>query len=169
MWLLSLAPKLQAARHAKPEPKPYQWRVTAPDAVCSRLVDILDGCLISDAAARWTVPHVIDALSALRHDVGAGVATAVAMPSGPAAPAPPPVPLAAVDGSAMTYDALELLAGLTSVGVDDAVVAAVADVVGHLAVSSLGVLKPCGVAGMKGVAVRRLLTPRDDYALVRAV
>ena len=49
---------------------------------------------------------------------------------------------------------------------DDVVVEAVADVIGHRAVSSLGVLKSCGVAPTKGLAIRRRLTPREDYVLV---
>ena len=66
----------------------------------------------------------------------------------------------------MTYDVLALLDGLASVGVDDAVVAAVADAIGHLAVTSLAVLNTCGVPGAKSLAVRRLLTRCDDRKLV---
>ena len=157
-------------------PKPYQWRIVASDAVLSRLVGIVEGCLVADPAARWTVPQVVDALTALRRDVGGGVATAgtggsghasgSVTPLGSIVAVPPTAPSTAVDGGAVTYDTLALLAALTSVGVDDAVVAAVADVIGHTAVSSVGVLRSCGVAATKVMAVRRLLTPRDDYALV---
>ena len=160
-------------------PKPYQWRIVAPDAVTSRLIGIVEGCLFADVASRWTVPQVVDALTALRRDVTTGVAIVGAggsdqtggsvTPSSTIAALPPTAPSTAVDGSTVTYDTLALLAALMSVGVDDAVVAAVADVIGHTAVSSVGVLRSCGVAATKGIAVRRLLTPRDDYALVCAV
>ena len=164
----------QASVEAKPKPKPYQWRVIAPEAIVSRLVEILEGCLVSEVVARWTVSQVIDALTVLRRDVGRSIVTSGAgsssrlggdvMPSGvaPSPPATSPV----VDGGAATYDTLALLSELSTVGVEDAVVAAVADVIGHLAVSPLGVLKSCGVAAKKGLVVRRRLTPREDYALV---
>ena len=69
-------------------------------------------------------------------------------------------------GNSVTYDVLALLDGRASVGVDDAVVAAVADAIGHLAVTSLAVLNTCGVSGAKSLAVRRLLTRCDGRELV---
>ena len=188
----------------------------ASDAVVSRLIEIVEGCLAADGAARWTVPQVIAGLTALRREVignGAGdapvvsasaashdildvdavaqetippVRGAVTAPrrdvepgigtegdgcvrtgtAGASASPSPTAPVPEGDDSAVTYDTLALLAALTSVGVGDAVVAAVADVIGHTAVSSVGVLRSCGVAATKVMAVRRLLTPRDDYALV---
>ena len=41
----------------------------------SRLAGIVEGCLVADAAARWTVSRVIGALAALRREVGSDVAT----------------------------------------------------------------------------------------------
>ena len=171
----------QAAREVKPEPKPYCWRIGASDALTSRLIAIVEGCLVADPAARWTVSRVIDALTALRRDVGAGTAAAASsfdgsLPSRYSASSasavactPPVAPVAssgAGAGNSVTYDVLALLDGLASVGVDDAVVAAVADAIGHLAVTSLAVLNACGVPGAKSLAVRRLLTRCDDRELV---
>ena len=171
----------QAAREVKPEPKPYCWRIGASDALTSRLIAIVEGCLFADPAGRWTVSRVIDALTALRRDVGTGTAAAASSLDGSyvsrdsaalavsVASAPPGAPVAgsgAGAGDGVTYDVLALLDGLASVGVDDAVVAAVADAIGHLAVTSLAVLNTCGVPGAKSLAVRRLLTRCDDRELV---
>ena len=78
----------------------------------------------------------------------------------------PVASIGASAGSSVTYDVLALLDGLARVGVDGAVVAAVADAIGHLAVTSLAVLNTCGVPGAKSLAVRRLLTRCDDCELV---
>ena len=195
----------QAGRAAKPEPKPYQWRVIAPDAIVSRLVGIVEGCLAADAADRSTVQQVIDALTALQREVGIGGDTmpivdaltgggtstasgsgshpddsegatvmASASASGTIVTVEHEAPPDAVHGDDVTYDTIELLTGLTSIGVDDAVIVAALDLIGHLAVSSLEVLKSCGAAPTKGLTltkirrkVRRMLTPREDYVLVR--
>ena len=192
----------QAGRAAKPEPKPYQWRVIAPDAIVSRLVGIVEGCLAADAADRSTVQQVIDALTALQREVGIGGDTmpvdaltgvgtstasgshlndsesatvmASASASGTIVAVEHEAPPDAVHGDDVTYDTIELLTGLTSIGVDDAVIVAALDLIGHLAVSSLEVLKSCGAAPTKGLTltkvrrkVRRMLTPREDYVLVR--
>ena len=186
-WLICcLPPGAQASRDAKPEAKPYQWRVVASDAVVSQLMGAVEGCLVGDAAARWTVSQVIDTLAALRRDISAGVAgsttgssggSAVSTPSATAVvatgavvppPPPAPVPLSSAGGGSATYDVLALLEALASVGVDDAVVATVADAIGHLAVSSLGILNTCGVAGAKSLAVRRQLAHCEDHELVRS-
>ena len=65
-----------------------------------------------------------------------------------------------------TYDVLDIVTALSTAGVDVAVVDAVADAVGHLAVSSLDVWVSCGVPPMKGIAARRLLAPCEDHNLV---
>ena len=127
--------------------------------------------MIADVASRWTVPQVVDALTALRRDVTTGGfdSSSRVVPAGVVVAAPPvPPPASSSAGSGATYDVLALLDGLTSVGVDEALVAAVADAVGHLAVSALGVLVTCGVPATKGMAVRRLLTSCNDCAMVRS-
>ena len=189
----------------------------ASDAVVSRLIEIVEGCLAADGAARWTVPQVIAGLTALRREVignGAGdapvvsasaashdildvdavaqetippVRGAVTAPrrdvepgigtegdgcvrtgtAGASASPSPTAPVPEGDDSAVTYDTLALLTALTRVGVVDVVVATVADVIGHLAVTPLSVLKSCGIAPRMRLALRPLVTPRQAYELVR--
>ena len=186
---------VQAAVDAKPESKAYQWRIIAPEAVVSRLLAIMEGCLGADASTRWTVEQVVDELSAVRGSLtlqaanGRGstlrVASAVnfdhtatrttvtsttgsdaGMALSPSLPKRVLGLSSPVLTGTGTYDVIAVLDGLISVGVEDEVVASVEDAIGHLAVTSLGALKSCGVSGAKSLAARRLLAPRDDYPLV---
>ena len=127
----------------------------------SRLLTIVEGCLIADPAARWTAQQVIDALHALNDDVSATSGRDVAT-AGPVVVTPPPIPVS----GGMTYDVMAIVDVLKSLGVDDEVISTVADTIGHCAVSALSVLAGCGVLAGKSLAVRRVLTPREEYALV---
>ena len=66
----------------------------------------------------------------------------------------------------LMFDALAVLDGMKTVGIAQSLIDAVADSVGHLAVTSLEPLKASGVPPLDGLAVRRLLTPRIGYFLV---
>ena len=162
---------------AKPESKPYQWRILAPEDAVSRLLAIVQGCLSADEGSRWTVEQVVDALSAVRGSLslkaGGILRAASAVNVDHTAPGGSIPGHSEAGGMASTpvlepgtYDVLAVLDGLISVGVEDEVVASVADAIAHLAVTSLGALKSCGVSGAKGLAVRRVLSPQDDYPLV---
>ena len=67
------------------------------------------------------------------------------------------------------YDVLAALKALAAVGVDAAVVLAVADAVGHLATSTPDEWRACGVSATKVIEARRLLTPCENYGLVCVV
>ena len=55
--------------------KQYVWAVTVDhhdDAVLASLQDVVNGCLLPDPAARWTIPRVLDALTSLQRTVASG-------------------------------------------------------------------------------------------------
>ena len=146
---------------------PYQWRVAAPDLVVSRLLGIIEGCLCCSPVPRLTVPRIHDALTSLSRGVDPGylgpvggtATTATATP--PIAPSPVAIPTAGV-----TYDVLAMVEALVIVRVDDAVIGAVADAIGHQSVSTLDVWRACGVPPMKAIEARRLITAREGIAQV---
>ena len=149
--------------------KGYQWRVVGTRILVPQLLGVIEGCLIPDPVARWTVPQVLEALSTLQREAAAiRLADAVGGSPKPQAPptvVSPPVPPTSPT-SAVVYDALAMVDALAAVGVDDSVIDVVADAIGHLAVSTLDVLKACGVPPMKGMTARRLLTPCERFTLV---
>ena len=154
--------------------------MAAADAVLARLVEVVEGCLHASPDSRPSAAQLVDALTALRLDVDghggqaavSGHTTTAAVPRTSTTGATPVLTGDTYSTSesapaSAVYDTIALLDGLHSVGVEDAVVDAVADAVGHLAVCALDVLRPCGVPPRKAIAVRALLSPRSDSALVR--
>jgi hypothetical protein len=87
-------------------------------------------------------------------------ATATAVPAS-AAVMGSPVPGQPAGAS---YDVLAIMDGMEAQGIDAGVIAAVGDAVGHLTISTLDVLKTCGVPALKVVAVKKMLAPQPADA-----
>ena len=57
------------------------------------------------------------------------------------------------------YDTLAVLTAMAATAVDGALIDEVADATGHMVITTLDVLRRCGVSGLAVVAVRKALTP----------
>ena len=152
--------------------KQYVWAVTVDhhdDAVLASLQDVVNGCLLPDPAARWTIPRVLDALTSLQRTVasGAGAYSAGTESSGieVVARSPqvspellaPPSPHAS---SSPAYDVLAIIGAMETLGIDSAIVSSVADAIGTSLTSTLEVLTAKRVPIMKAAALRKTLEAR---------
>ena len=160
----------QAAVSAR---KPYTWVVEsstdgAGGVLLARLLTVIDGCVTADPVRRWTVPHVLDALTTLHHDA---LSASGAVVSGGASPlvaggesspvvvvAPPPLP------AVTRYDVLAIVSAMEALGMDSSVVI---DAIGGMTSSSLDALRAAGVSYSKCLAVKQALTasPTSEAAV----
>ena len=143
--------------------KRYVWTVNTGggigSALLSRLQAVVEGCVVPDPFRRWTLPHVLEALTTLQRDVTAAAfrvgsssgssrrillpLPSVVVPPRPATPGPP------------TYDVVAIVAAMEALDLDTA---AVIDTVGGKTASTLDALRTAGVPFAKCLAVKKAVT-----------
>ena len=85
----------------------YVWSVSASDGLLlARVLSVVDGCLNPDPASRWTIPRVLEALTAVQRDGFASSAASVVRP--PQLPSPTGA-AATVAAAAPSFDVLAIV------------------------------------------------------------
>ena len=131
----------------------YVWSVSASDGLLlARVLSVVDGCLNPDPASRWTIPRVLEALTAVQRDAMASNAASVVRP--PPLPSPTGA-LATVAAAAPSFDVLAIVDAMEAAGIDAGLVSSVANAIGVSLTSPLDVLTAHRVPVMKTAAVRR--------------
>ena len=131
----------------------YEWSVSANDGVLlARVLSVVDGCLNPDPASRWTIPRVLEALTAVQRDAMASSDAIEAIGTEIVRPPPLPSPTGA---AASSFDVLAIVDAMEAVSIDAGLVSSVADAIGVSLTSPLDVLTAHRVPAMKTAAVRR--------------
>ena len=123
------------------------WSVSASDGLLlARVLSVVDGCLNPDPSSRWTIPRVLEALTAVQRDaIASSAASAVR---------PPPLP-SPTGAAAPSFDVLAIVDAMEAAGIDAGLVSSVANAIGVSLTSPLDVLTAHRVPVMKTAAVRR--------------
>ena len=144
---------------------PYVWLVNTEGdgtsiTLLDRLVAVMDGCLVPDPDARWKLPRVLEALTALQRDavslrlsgtVGGGGSSTGASGLGGGTTGSS----TAASTAGVKYDVLAIIDAMEALSIDVSTVSAVANTIGTSLTASLDALSLHKVPIMQKVGVRK--------------